>query len=354
MRESSNVGYTPLEEPIPITEHKWPEGTKPLVTTRTMAYEEEDYIRACIEGILMQKTTFPVQVMIHDDASTDKTAEIIREYECLYPHLITAYYQSTNSHTSPKKAELRGPFISKIAGKYIALCEGDDYWTDPLKLQKQVDFLEANPDYGLVHTDTAQIDVQTGNLLMGKNRAKGITPPSGWVFEYLLMNNFIATLTVVMKSDLYLQAYDSLNQWMEPQCRRDISNWLEISRIAMVKYLPDITAVYRKIPGSLSRPHDPAKLDLFGRRSLDILLAFHKRYAVDQDIATKSIEAYIDRHWILICKRRELFIDVDHYLRAIHPGDLKSKLFKMFYKLNINPDKIIRYAIGIKQKIISR
>ncbi len=150
MKKEFSYKFVPLKEPVLITEQIWPEGTIPLVHTRTMAFMHEDYIRDCIEGILMQKTTFPVKVLIHDDASTDKTAEIIRDYEKRYPKLIKAYYQPENSHVKPDKEELRSEFFSWRKGKYEATCEGDDYWIDPLKLQKQIDFLEKYPKYSAV------------------------------------------------------------------------------------------------------------------------------------------------------------------------------------------------------------
>ncbi|TVQ14561.1 MAG: glycosyltransferase [Bacteroidetes bacterium] len=115
-----------------------------------MTYNHENYIRDCIEGILMQKTTFPVQVLIHDDASTDRTAEIVREYEVKFPRLIKAYYQEENTYSDKeKKKKLREPFRKWRIGKYEAICEGDDYWIDPYKLEKQVDFLEENDEYVL-------------------------------------------------------------------------------------------------------------------------------------------------------------------------------------------------------------
>ena len=147
MKKENNYNYSPLIEPIIITEQEWPEGTLPLVHTRTMSYMHENYIRDCIEGILMQKTTFPVQVLIHDDASADDTADIVREYELKYPNLIKAYYQTENSYTKKDKRKRRLTFSSWRIGKYEALCEGDDYWTDPLKLQKQFDFLENNEEF---------------------------------------------------------------------------------------------------------------------------------------------------------------------------------------------------------------
>ena len=137
--------YSALPEPIPITEQVWPEGTRPLVCTRHMTYNHENYIRECIDGVLMQKTTFPVRVCIHDDASTDKTAEIVREYQEKYPNLIWAYYQKENTFRHPNRAEMRSEFMGWAEeGKYQAICEGDDYWTDPYKLEKQVSLLISN------------------------------------------------------------------------------------------------------------------------------------------------------------------------------------------------------------------
>ena len=120
----------------------------PLVSVCTLAYNHAPYIRECLDGILMQKTDFAFELLIHDDASTDGTADIIREYEAKYPDIIKPIYQTENQYSKGVKISATIQF-PKAKGKYIALCEGDDYWTDPLKLQKQVDLMEANEEYSL-------------------------------------------------------------------------------------------------------------------------------------------------------------------------------------------------------------
>lgn len=117
-----------------------------IVSIITLTYNHEPYIRECLDGILMQQTSFKFESLIHDDASTDNTANIIREYATKYPNIIKPIYQTENQYS--QKVPIGCTYLyPRAQGKYIALCEGDDYWTDPLKLQKQVDFLESHPDY---------------------------------------------------------------------------------------------------------------------------------------------------------------------------------------------------------------
>ncbi len=109
------------------------------------AYNHEKFIRDALEGFVKQQTTFEYEVLINDDASPDNTANIIREYEEKYPQLFRVFYQRENQYSQGVNVE-NDILIAAARGKYIALCEGDDYWTDPQKLQVQVDYLEANPD----------------------------------------------------------------------------------------------------------------------------------------------------------------------------------------------------------------
>ena len=116
-----------------------------LVTVWCLAYNHEKYIRSALEGFVKQKTNFNYEVIIHDDASTDKTAEIIREYEMKYPDIIKPIYQTENQYRLGKKIT-RQYLLPNMRGKYVAYCEGDDFWSDENKLQLQFDFMEKNQD----------------------------------------------------------------------------------------------------------------------------------------------------------------------------------------------------------------
>jgi glycosyltransferase involved in cell wall biosynthesis len=137
-----------MNSPIRITDQTWSNSTTPVVSVFNWVYNHKDFVRQSIESILMQETTFPVEIIIQDDASNDGTREIIEEYQNKYPHLFNNILFSDNQY-SQGKSIMNGLF-EKPRGKYIALAHGDDYWTDPYKLQKQVDFLQANEEYNCV------------------------------------------------------------------------------------------------------------------------------------------------------------------------------------------------------------
>lgn len=125
-----------------------------IVSIRCLAYNHEPYIRECLEGFVMQKTNFRFEAIVHDDASTDGTADIIREYAKKYPDIIKPIFETENQY-SKHNGSIERIMNEACTGKYIAMCEGDDYWTDPLKLQKQVDFLEEHEDYSMCVTNCA-------------------------------------------------------------------------------------------------------------------------------------------------------------------------------------------------------
>ena len=135
-----------------------------LVTVRCLAYNHAPYIRQCLEGFVMQRTSFRFQVIIHDDASTDGTDDIIREYAEKYHDIIVPIFETENQY-SKRNGAISRQMNRLMKGTYAAYCEGDDYWTDPLKLQKQVSFLEQHPDYIMACNRTQLFSQKKGRFV---------------------------------------------------------------------------------------------------------------------------------------------------------------------------------------------
>ena len=130
-----------------------------MVSICCITFNQKDYIRDALEGFLKQKTDFSYEILIHDDASGDGTGEIIREYAQRFPERIFPILQTENQY-SKGLTNISGTFnFPRARGRYIAMCEGDDYWTDENKLQQQVDFMEAHPDCSICF-HSAAVEVQ--------------------------------------------------------------------------------------------------------------------------------------------------------------------------------------------------
>jgi len=211
----------------------------------------------------MQKTTFPVEILLHDDASTDNTANIIREYEAKYPNIIKPIYQSENQYSQGIGISMTYQF-PRAKGKYIALCEGDDYWTDPLKLQKQVDFLEANPEYSLcvggfesinVYTNEKKRVVITSKKINLNNSSNGYTLcPDNAKFKWLTK-----TLTAVFVNNREVLV-KNLSKY---KYRRDTHLFYHLLKTGKGFYFTEVLGVYRIHQGGVnSMKHEEVKMNI--------------------------------------------------------------------------------------------
>lgn len=145
-----------------------------MVSVYCLAYNHEKYIKDCLEGFVKQKTNFKYEVIVHDDASTDNTANIIKEYADKYPDIIKPILQKENQYS--QGVEIVDKFIGPLLkGKYVAICEGDDYWCDEHKLQRQVEILENHPEYIACVHQTKTANSSTGEVgLYSKLRKSGV------------------------------------------------------------------------------------------------------------------------------------------------------------------------------------
>lgn len=227
---------------------------EPLVTVRCTVYNQEKFIARTIEGFVMQKATFPFEIVIHDDASTDNSARIIKEYEQKYPKRIRAIYETENQYSKGNNS-LYNIMQAEMRGKYIAFCEGDDYWIDEYKLQKQIDFLESNPDYGMCFTD---FDIWYENeqrleKSLFKNR------PNDFCYEFTLESwiqnrGYTAPMTWVYRKDIMNDFY----KFPSPDGSFIMfAHFLATTKIKCL--VEETTAVYRSLKNSASHTNNPQK-----------------------------------------------------------------------------------------------
>ena len=200
------------------------------------AYNHELYIRDALEGFVIQKTNFAFEVLIHDDASTDKTADIIREYEAKYPGIIKPIYQTENQYTKGGVSRFQAP---RIKGKYVALCEGDDYWTDPLKLQKQYDAMEAHPEIDICAHAAIMVNAKNEKKidLIAPRKKNDIISAEDVIYGG---GAFVATNSLFYKAYLYTTLFEFRKSF-----RIDYTLQIQGALRGGMLYLSEVMSVYR-------------------------------------------------------------------------------------------------------------
>lgn len=259
----------------------------PLLSVRCITYNHEPYIAQALDGFLMQKTDFPFEVIVHDDASTDRTADIIREYEKKFPKIVKPIYEVENQY-SKGDGSLGKIMNDACKGKYIAFCEGDDYWIDENKLQMQVDFLEKNPDYGLCYTNFNMLYQDTGKIVnnLFECGLKNYIPEYRTIGDWILNKGYVAPMTWVLKRELY-DDYDSLHS-----CDGTFVFFAHAFSKYKVKCFKKITtAVYRVLPESASHSNDLKKVYARNVNIFEVQKKMIKKYNISECILKK---VYVD------------------------------------------------------------
>jgi glycosyltransferase involved in cell wall biosynthesis len=254
----------------------------------------------------MQKTTFPVEILIHDDASTDDTAMIVREYELKYPHLIKPIYQTENQY-SKQEGVIGRLQRGRARGKYYAICEGDDYWIDPFKLQKQVEFLEDNPEYSLIWSDVDKLHHTTGII---ENNSLSKIPIKNTLNDFLVKAWFVATCTWVYRTEFF---DDNLIKYpfRESYSVGDLRILLIALDHGKITKFPEknSTAVYRVLDESASHFRSFKKIFDFQKGVLQIQLDFAKYFKVTNSIKFLIICQY------LIALFKRLLVEILYRIR---------------------------------------
>lgn len=248
----------------------------PILSVCLITYNQAGYIRKAIDSILMQKVNVTWEIIIADDHSSDGTREIIKEYLEKYKHLIRVILQDTNVGAVKNWTDL----MRASQAKYIAYLEGDDYWTDPLKLNMEIVFLEANPDHALICTDYDVLKSASGEVTKNYlGSAHGLRKEFDIILKNYIFHRYsIRSLTVALRRSV-LEAYfnETDQRIIYNPAAGDLPLWLYILGRYKVHYLPVSTATYRIIPGTGSRPGDPDEKRNFQINVSDILEYFIRK-----------------------------------------------------------------------------
>lgn len=218
-----------------------------LVSVCCTAYNHEKYIRKCLDGFVMQQTNFKYEVIINDDASTDNTAAIIREYEEKYPNIIKPIYQTENQFSIDRNITFN-IIYPRVKGKYIALCEGDDFWIDPHKLQKQVDALENNPNCHMCVSKVTWV-AENGIDLVGQSPSFPLEEQVLHAEEFL---KIILREYAFQTSGYFFRSQDIWNythpipRFREISPVGDIPDLLYFGQLGDVYYIDDPMSCYRR------------------------------------------------------------------------------------------------------------
>lgn len=300
-----------------------------LVCIRCITYNHEKYIRDALEGFVMQKTDFRFEAIVHDDASTDGTAAIVKEYAEKYPDIIKPIFETENQY-SKHDGSLQRIMNDAIHpdAKYIAFCEGDDYWTDPYKLQKQVDFLEKNPDYAICF-HPVKVYIQNENRFVDDFITNTGVPETTDIVD-LAKENYIHTPSIVLRYDA-----DIMKQLvcLMPLLFGDYVISMLHARNGKIKRLSDEMAVYRYGVGIWSGKHEFSV-----RKSMGIASQLEKLSVMIDNPEAKSI---------LLSRSDEIFNNIAEEYNNYH-SEIRTIKQSMYYKLGRKISKPYRW---LKKKL---
>ena len=226
-----------------------------LVVIYCLVYNHEPYLRDCFEGFVMQKTNFRFVAVVHDDCSKDGSISIIQEYTSKYPNIFIPIYETENQYSLHNGTIGRkmNHAIDEIGPKYIAMCEGDDYWTDPKKLQKQVDILEADENLMACATNVSVVD--NHSTLLAPIRPGAVVPDNKTgrytLRDFFNNNNQYPTLSVVYRNT-HVGEIREMMEHMKNPFMSDWTLWIALHTFGDFYFLNEVTGAYRINPNSVT------------------------------------------------------------------------------------------------------
>jgi glycosyltransferase involved in cell wall biosynthesis len=257
-----------------------------VVSVVMVTYNHEAYVSQAIESILRQETTFRFELVIGEDCSTDRTRQIVRDYESSHPGVIRVVSSESNVGASENFYRT----VKSCRGEYIAFCEGDDYWQAPHKLQVQANFLETHAEFGMVHSEYDVYHMGTGQLISDFTSTRGLHPPNEPDIVQIITDCRITfriqTCTVMLRRALFAALVDA-----DPFLHRnshflmgDTQLWAEVSTRAKIGYLPESLATYRQLGESASRSGEAQRTIRFELSDCEMKLYLCDKHGLPESV----------------------------------------------------------------------
>ncbi len=328
----------------------------PLVSIRCLVYNHEPFLRQCLDGFVMQQTTFPFEAIVHDDASTDGSAAIIREYAEKYPDIIKPIYETENQW-GKHDGSLRRVMDAAMHpnSKYVALCEGDDFWTDPNKLQMQVDVLENHVECTIVFSSVKTID-RDGNELNWSIPQRPYLIPKGVLTldDYMFSEFYHGSWTFHTSTFVYKRCCLKLHNELHKTVYKNYpygDQPLLLSCLFQGKgfYIPKVTGYYRVLSGGYN---SGLKNDIQKE-----VRSYNQRVKAWKDIdnyTNKKYSAYITRHR----KRFQLMsLEIQYRNGMMNIFERFSFLLYWYWKLQTDnhgfKNRLVQYAHLVCPNVLS-
>lgn len=261
----------------------------PLVSVCMTAYNHAAYLREAVEGVLAQEAPFGIELVLGEDCSTDATAEICREYVRRYPDRVRLV-------TGPRNVGWRANYrrtFDACRGRYVAYCDGDDFWTDSNKLVRQVGVLEADPDCGMCYTRTERFYPETGE--------RRPFPPELYTdFGRMLRFNPVDNCCAVARRELIARYYDEVHPERHPEwLTDDTPMWLWFAARSSIRAVDAVTAVHRVLTGSVSHGRSYGDRLAFNDSIWAINLFFARRYGAKELARPLVRKRFAEALWLL-------------------------------------------------------
>ncbi len=320
----------------------------PLVSVVLCAMNRELTIGQTIDCILAQKCNFPFELIIGEDCGTDQTREICFDYQQRNPGIIKLLLHKENCGLGKNWALL----VKEARGKYVASCDDDDYWHNPLKLQLQVEYLENQPDCGMVHTEKDVLNVKNNKITADYYQTNKMIIPQGHIMQEIFMGKApICVSTSMIRKEL-IDKYVPLDDYVRNKYHiQDWQTWIILARYCKIEYLPVSTTTYRVGYESVSNPLQYEKIEKRYEVERQMYKYLCDRFPDEFSYSEKGFDIYVKRILLNLAYKKSDYTAAKKFAQEI--VELGSVNIKSIFATNYLSFKFLSLLKRIRNQLLS-